>query len=177
MAELIGLVSGERLACFSESCGPLPDLGAAANAPRLGSVASGVPSGGVRSPRKVRLLRRAPRRLRPVAAGAPSSQAAPPALAPLALRHRAQPTVVCKAPRPGFVPQPVPAAPDAAAAAHHFGWCLAFVASAVSQPLLTSRSQRVRSRQGILPVKTLNSVLQNSVLQTYCCFSLTLRYS
>ena len=70
MAELVGLVSGERLVCFSESCGPLPDLGAAANAPRLGSVASGVPSGVHRSPRKVRLLRRAPRRLRPVAAGA-----------------------------------------------------------------------------------------------------------
>ncbi len=26
----VGLVSGERLAWFSESCGPLPDLGAAA---------------------------------------------------------------------------------------------------------------------------------------------------
>ena len=30
VAELVGLVSGERLAWFSESCGPLPDLGAAA---------------------------------------------------------------------------------------------------------------------------------------------------
>lgn len=45
-------------------------LGAAANAPRLGSVTSGVPSGVVRSPRKVRLLRRAPRLLRLVGAGA-----------------------------------------------------------------------------------------------------------
>ncbi|RFC50094.1 MAG: hypothetical protein DVB22_002236 [Verrucomicrobia bacterium] len=98
MAELGGLVSGERLACLSESCGPLPDLGAAANAPRLGSVASSLPSGVYRSPRKVRLLRRAPPRLRPVAAGARASQAASPALAPLALRHRAQPAVVLEAP-------------------------------------------------------------------------------
>ena len=30
VAELVGLVSGRRLACFSESCGPLPDLGVAA---------------------------------------------------------------------------------------------------------------------------------------------------
>jgi hypothetical protein len=28
VAELVGLVSGERLACLAESCGPLPDLGA-----------------------------------------------------------------------------------------------------------------------------------------------------
>ena len=42
-----------------------------ANAPRLGSVTSCVPSGVTLSPRKVRLLRRAPPRLRPVAAGAP----------------------------------------------------------------------------------------------------------
>ena len=35
MAELVGLVSGERLACFPESCGPLPYLGAAA--PRVAS--------------------------------------------------------------------------------------------------------------------------------------------
>jgi hypothetical protein len=126
VAELVGLVSGERLACFSESSGPLPDLGAAANAPRLGSVTSSLPSGVHRSPRKVRLLRRAPPRLRPVAAGARASQAASPALAPLALRHRAQPTpsfekLRAPAAGTGFVPQPVPAAPVAAAAAHHFG--------------------------------------------------------
>ncbi len=30
VAELVGLVSGEHLGWFSESCGPLPDLGAAA---------------------------------------------------------------------------------------------------------------------------------------------------
>lgn len=54
------------------SVSPLPAIhDAAANAPRLGSVASGVPVGVCRSPRKVRLLRRAPPRLRPVAAGAP----------------------------------------------------------------------------------------------------------
>ena len=33
MAELVGLVSGERPACFSESSGPLPDLGAAVAPP------------------------------------------------------------------------------------------------------------------------------------------------
>ena len=64
-----------------------------ANAPRLGSVTSCVPSGVTLSPRKVRLLRRAPPRLRPVAVGARASQAASPARAPLALRHRAQPVV------------------------------------------------------------------------------------
>jgi hypothetical protein len=53
---------------LAESCGPLPDLGAAANVSRLGSVASCVPSGVYRSPRKVRLLRRAPPRLRPACA-------------------------------------------------------------------------------------------------------------
>ena len=30
VAELVGLVSGERLGWLAESCGPLPDLGAAA---------------------------------------------------------------------------------------------------------------------------------------------------
>ena len=50
-----------------------------ANAPRLGSVTSCVPSGVTLSPRKVRLLRRAPPRLRPVVAGARASQAASPA--------------------------------------------------------------------------------------------------
>ncbi len=30
VAEMAGLVSRERLACFSEFCGPLPDLGAPA---------------------------------------------------------------------------------------------------------------------------------------------------
>jgi hypothetical protein len=35
--ELAGLVSGERLAWFSESCGPLPDPGATTNAPRVAS--------------------------------------------------------------------------------------------------------------------------------------------
>jgi hypothetical protein len=35
---------------LAESCGSLPDLGAAANAPRLGAVASGVPVEVVRSP-------------------------------------------------------------------------------------------------------------------------------
>ena len=29
LAELLGLVSVERRACLAESCGPLPDLGAA----------------------------------------------------------------------------------------------------------------------------------------------------
>ena len=37
MAELVGLVSGRRLACFSGRCGPLPDHDAAANAPRIAS--------------------------------------------------------------------------------------------------------------------------------------------
>jgi hypothetical protein len=115
VAELGGLVSGERLACSSESCGPLPDLGASANAPRLGSVASSLPSGVCRSPRKVRLLRRALirrprlggspfglrlrlrpkslrpsaflRRLRPVAAGARASQAAFDSVAASRLPH------------------------------------------------------------------------------------------
>jgi hypothetical protein len=45
--------------------------------------------------------------------------------------------------------------PRAAAAAHHFGSCLAFVASSLQSAARASRSQRVRSRQGILPVKTL----------------------
>jgi transposase InsO family protein len=48
---------------------------------------------------QVRLVPRAPRRLRPVAPGARASQAASPALAPLALRHRAQPTPTQPSPK------------------------------------------------------------------------------
>ncbi len=52
---------------------------------------------GLASP--VRLAPRAPRRLPPVAPGARASQAASPALAPLALRHRAQPTPIRPSPQ------------------------------------------------------------------------------
>jgi len=55
---------------LAERIGPLPNPDAVANAPRLGSVTSGVPVEVHRSPRKVMLLRRSPHRLRPVAAGA-----------------------------------------------------------------------------------------------------------
>jgi hypothetical protein len=93
VAERTGLVSGERPACFSISVARchtqalqppalprVPPYGILAlrAASRLavslrsaGSVTSGVPSGVYRSPRKGRLVPRAPRRLRPVAAGAP----------------------------------------------------------------------------------------------------------
>jgi hypothetical protein len=37
VAELVGLVSGERLAWLAESCGPLPDLGATASQPKPGA--------------------------------------------------------------------------------------------------------------------------------------------
>lgn len=63
---------------------------------RLVSGASSLPSASSGSPRKVRLVPRAPHPLRLVAAGAPSSQAASPALAPLALRHQPQPPLFQK---------------------------------------------------------------------------------
>jgi len=73
--------------------------------PRLGSGASTLPSASSGSPRKSgsSVALRTPLRL--VAPGARSSQAAPPALAPLALRHQPQPPFVQKlrAPASGIV--------------------------------------------------------------------------
>ena len=71
------MVSGRRPACFPESCGPLPDLGTAAQRPppRLGGVLCAV--GGLSLASQSQVLRRAPPRLRPVTAGARSSQASP----------------------------------------------------------------------------------------------------
>ena len=135
-----------------------------------------------RSPHKVRLVPRAPPPLRPVAGvllrrrppprpslirsflphpcgAAPASQSISASLRfrpprpPAAARPR-----VCKAPHPasgtGFLRQPVPAAPVAAAAAHHSGSCLAFVASAPKSAAPSSRSRRLRCCQGIPPIKS-----------------------
>ena len=67
--------------------------------------------------------------------GAPSSQAAPPALAPLApaTGRSPPPRLQSSAPRlrHRLPSSPRACGPRAAAAAHHFGSCLAFVASAL----------------------------------------------
>jgi hypothetical protein len=97
--------------------------------------------------------------LRPVAGVLLTSQAAPPALAPLApaTGRSPPPRLQSSAPRlrHRLPSSPRACGPRAAAAAHHFGSCLAFVASSLQSAARASRSQRVRSRQGILPVKTL----------------------
>ena len=136
--------------------------GAAANAPRLGSVTFGVPVGVHRSPRKVRLPLVALRTacapwLRVLVPRRPPPR--PSLRSPSATGHSQPLFAKLRAPAcgPGFVPQPAPrpAAPVAAAAAHHFGSCLAFVAFARKSAARSSRSRRLRCRQGILPVKTL----------------------
>lgn len=143
-----------------ERVGPLPYLGAAANARRLGSVTSlgAGDSLSLASQSQAPFVALRPA-LRPVAGVLVPRRPPPrPSLRsprPPATAH----PLVCKSSAPRLRHRvrasPHACGPRAAAAAHHFGSCLAFIASAVSQPLLSSRSQRVRARQGILPVKTL----------------------
>jgi hypothetical protein len=93
------------------------------------------------SPNQARSSRSAPAAAR--GRGAPSSQAAPPALAPHpGLRHRASFVSPCLWP------------PSLQLLAHHSGSCLACTASSLQSAARASRSQRVHSRQGILPVKS-----------------------
>ena len=76
--------------------------------------------------------------------------------------HRPQPAPsIAKAPHPGLRRRAVaPCLRPPALRLLRTTPAVAFVASAVSQPLLASRSQRVRARQGILPVKTLGGGIQ-----------------
>ena len=105
--------------------------------------------------------RRAPPRLRPVAAGARASQAAPPALAPLALRHRAQPPpsfAKLRAPASGTMrPTPPtafarPAPPHRACGPRRCG-CCAPLRLAPSLPPLESQPLLRRGRSGSARVK------------------------
>ena len=110
-------------------------LGAAGNRPPL-RLGHGQGAGHIhRSPHKIRLVPRAPPPLRPVAGVLLTSQAAPPALAPLApaTGRSPPPRLQSSAPRlrHRLPSSPRACGPRAAAAAHHFGSCLAFVASAL----------------------------------------------
>ncbi len=103
-----------------------------------------------RSPHKVRLVPRAPHPAGARGRGARSSQAAPPALAPLApATGRSPPPRLQKLRAPacstGFVPQPVPAAPTLRLL--RTTSAIAFVAFRSDQPLLR------RGRGGCAAVK------------------------